>query len=323
MLRCSRFLPALAAAFLYALVAPLSILVRMGGSGWHWVWNDPAFGFFMVAIFPFAVAVFSCVVRIDLLEKATTSFSRLAIPILVFVAMLGLLIPGVRVDFKDPTRMRQPYMLQDPVKVQQLSILHDQILGNKDFVERRETREQKRQEYSQSVKGLPISYSMEAIFITSNFINVGFAIAVFCYILLLGVAPEQIEEKTCNHLVFVLAALAVWFPCRAYADWYMNLLDTSWVNTYQAAWILAALLIVACFVLALKMVSGSLYHRFVIPIGATSAILCALAALKPQLLTQAALDISSFSPVFRIALVIIVVALLFYVSSSIHQSQRG
>jgi len=321
--KCSRFTPALIVSFLYALVAPLSIVIRMKSLGWHWVWNDPAFGFFMVCVFPFAVAVFSCVVRTTLIRKAVSSFSRLSIPIILFAGMLALLIPGIKADFNDPARVRQPYMLRDTAKAAELSALHDRILADRDFIAKKEGREHERQLYSQAVKGLPLSRPMIVIFMISNFINVGFAITVFCYILLLAVYPDQIEERTCNHLVFVLAALAVWFPCRAYADWYMNLMDTSWLNSYQAAWILAVMLVVACFILAMKMVSGTLYHRFVIPVGVTGAILGGLAAVKPQLLTQAALDISSFSSVFRLALVLVVVALLFYISSSIHQSQQG
>jgi hypothetical protein len=121
--------------------------------------------------------------------------------------------------------------------------------------------------------------------------------------------------------VFVIVSMAVWFPCRAYAEWYMNLSDMSWINTYQAAWVLAFLLLVACVILAVKMTSGSFYQRFVIPDGAISAVLAVLAAFRPQLLSKVALDLSSFQPVFKTGFALIVVALLFYISSSIHQKQ--
>src|SRR5262249_28511864 len=150
---------------------------------------------------------------------------------------------------------------------------------------------------------------------TSNFINVGVGVAVFCYILLLALLPAPIDEKTCNHLVFVLAAFAVWLPCRAYAEWYMNLADAGWVNTYQAAWVIVLLLAIACVILALKMVPGTLYHRFVIPTGVISAIVGVIAAIKPRLLSRIALDLAFFDPLFKTAFVLILVTLIFYIAN--------
>ena len=307
-------IPALLTAFVYSLVVPACIIIRLGGLGWHWILNEPAFGVFMVVVFPFAFAVFSCIVNIDLLRSAVTSLSRLSIPVILCGAMLFLLVPGIRDDTNGPGRGRQPYMLKDPAKMREFAAFHDRIFQERNF-------DAQRQLYQRTIASIPLSPAMKAVFMISNFINVGFGVAVFCYILLLAVSPAQIEEKTCNHLVFVLAAMAIWFPCRAYAEWYMNLSDTSWIHTYQAAWILAVLLVVACVVLALKMANGSLYHRFVIPAGAVSVVLGAIAALKPKLLTQAALDVSTFNSTFMFAFVLILAALLFYVSSSIHQQR--
>ena len=78
-----------------------------------------------------------------------------------------------------------------------------------------------------------------------------------------------------------LPALIATFPCRAYADWFINLTDFSWISTYAAAWVLVGLFVVAAVILALRMNEGSLYHRFVLPTGVLSAILGAIAALIP------------------------------------------
>jgi hypothetical protein len=310
--KCSRFVPALIVTFAYALIVPISILVRMGRTGWPWVWNETAFGFFMVLVFPFAAAVFCCVIRTDLLKRAVMPFSRLNIPAVLFVAMLLLVLQGLGTDFNDPNRLRQPYLLSGPAKVQEFAALHDKIFQDRDFGAGREI-------YKNETSSLPLSHTMRRLFEICNFVDVGFGVTVFCYILLLALLPEQIDEKSCNHLVFVLACLAVWFPCRAYAEWYMNLSDTSWINTYQAAWVLAFLLVVACVILAIKMTTGSLYHRFVLPAGAISAILGGLAAFHPQWLSQGAVDLSAFQPVFKTGFALAAVALLFYISSSIHQ----
>lgn len=312
MLKCSRFAPALTVTFLYAVIVPLSILIRMGRAGWPWVWNETAFGFFMVLVFPFAVAVFCCVFRMDLVKRAVTRPSKLNIPVILFGVMLFLVFRGLGPDFNDPARVRQPYLFSDPAKVQEFAALHDKVFEDRDFGSGREV-------YKNETYRLPLSPPMKRLFIVCNFINVGFGVMVFCYILLLALVPEPIDEKSCNHLVFGIASLATWFPCRAYAEWYMNLSDTSWINTYQAAWVLVFLLLVACVILAIKMTSGSLYHRFVIPIGVISGILGGLAAFRPQWLSRAALDLSSFDPVFKTGFALIVVAFLFYISNSIHE----
>src|SRR5438067_237430 len=87
MVRCSRFLPALIVSWLYAMVVPVAILTRVGAPGWLLIWNEPAFGFFMVTIFPFTVAVFSCVIRIDLLKQALRNLSLRTLPTIIFCVM--------------------------------------------------------------------------------------------------------------------------------------------------------------------------------------------------------------------------------------------
>src|SRR5271169_427564 len=101
--------------------------------------------------------------------------------------------------------------------------------------------------------------------------------------------------------------------CRAYAEWYMNLTDTSWISTYAAAWVLAFLLVGASAILALRMVEGALYHRFALPVAAASAIVAGIAAMKPKLLSQIALGIASFDPVFLAGFAITAIAVLFYI----------
>ena len=314
MLRCSRFIPALLIAFVYALIVPLSILARMGRAGWPWVWNETAFGFFMVVVFPFAVAVFCCVVRLDLLKRAVMRFSNLSMPVILFAIMLIFLCIGVKADFYGPGRTRQPYVLRDATSMQELAALHDQIFRDKNFGTGWKI-------YNDRILNLPLSSKMSLLMETCNFINVGVGIAIFCYILLLGINPEPINEKICNHLVFVLAAFAVWFPCRAYAEWYINLSDTSWIRTYQAAWVILGLLFVGCIILALKMTPGSLYHRFVIPGGAVTAALGTIAAVHPRWLSAVAVTFASFQPMFKTCFALIVVTLLYYISNSIHQRQ--
>jgi hypothetical protein len=204
-------------------------------------------------------------------------------------------------------------MFQDPAKVLAVANLHDQIFANRSF-------ESGGQSYRQEVSGTSdLSHPMVCLFLACNFINVGFGVVVFCYILLCSI-DGKIEETPCNHLIFVITALAIWFPCRAYADWYMNLTDTSWISTYAAAWVLAFLLVGASAILALRMVDGTLYHRFALPAAAASAIIVAIAAIKPKLLGQSALAIAAFDPVFLAGFAITAIAILFYISSSIHQT---
>lgn len=323
MVRCSRFLPALAIAFVYATIAPISILLRMGSSGWRWILNDTAFGFFMLIAFPFAVAVFSCVVDLRLIKRSFTELSVLTFPLIQFVVMLAVLSWGVYLDLVDaPTageshRIRQPYMFQDTAKMRELVDLHTKGFASKDLPKAAA-------EYKQRATAGDMHWAraMFVIFFASNFFNVAFGIAVFCYIVLASVAG-RIGADVCNHLVFVLAALALWFPCRMYADWFINLSDFSWLASYAAAWILLVLFVVGAFVLALRMNEGSLYHRFVIPTTVISAVLAALAAWKAPLLTKIAIAFEGYHPIFRMSFALIVISLLFYVSSTIHERARS
>lgn len=309
---CKRFVPVFVIILTYALIVPISILGRMGHDGWRWIWNEPAFGFFMVAIFPFSVAVFSCVVNFDLVREAVSSVSRFNVPVILYLVMLVVLIRGVYLDFYDPNRLRQPYLLADHSTMVEMATLHDRVFDTRNFHTGRE-------QYLNGVKNQPLSKPMARLFMVSNFINVVFGVTVFCYMFLLTLKPEKIGERTCNHLVFVISTLAVWFPCRAYADWYLNLADVSWIGTYQAAWILLILLVVGCIMLAAKMVEGTLYHRYIIVAGAASAVIGALAVFKANLLTSVALNIANFDPTFKAGFVLIAIAFLFYLSSSVHQ----
>jgi hypothetical protein len=260
MLRCSRFLPALIIAFVYACVAPISILAKMHSAGWHWVWNDTVYGFFMLMVFPFAVAVFSCAVDVSLITRAVTNLSKITVPVLIFAIMIALLPNGIHKDSLDPHRVSQPYMFRDASKIAELDAIHERAFASKDFG--KETTAYRLA--ASDTKAL--SQAMERVFFVCNFINVGFAIAVFCYILLVSI-EGKIGADVCNHLIFVLVAMAVWFPCRAYADWYINLTDLSWLPNYAAAAVLGVLFIGAGVILALRMVEGSLYHRFAVPGG--------------------------------------------------------
>lgn len=309
---CKRFVPILVGVFLYALIVPTAILARMGSAGWHWIWNDPAFGFFMVAVFPFSVAVFSCVVDTELLRNSFSHVSRLNVAPALYLIMLVVLIRGVYLDFYDEHRLRQPYLLADDSKMMELARLHDHVFDTKDF-------ESGRKLYESGTHNLVLSRPMARLYMISNFFNVVFGVSVFCYLFLLTLKPERIGERTCNHLVFVISTLAVWFPCRAYADWYLNLSDTSWIGTYQAAWILLILLVAGCSMLAAKMVEGTLYQRYVVVAGAISAVITALAVFKGKLLSRAALNIATFDPTFKVGFVLIAAAFLFYLSNSVHQ----
>lgn len=310
---CKRFIPALFITFGYSCLVPFAIRIRMGTQGWHWIWNDLAFGFFMVCVFPFAVAVFCCIVEPSLIRKGCSLKSRQGMALLIFVVMVVVVGRGVFVDFNDQSRVRQPYMFKDAAKMNTLARIHDQAFSTRDF-------SVSTQLYRKAAVGSrgDLSTPMVWLFLICNFINVGFAVLVFCYILLAAV-DGRIAERTCNHLVFVLTSLAVWFPCRAYADWHMNLTDMSWVANYAAAWVLAALLLAACLIIALRMVEGTLYHRFVIPATAVSVVFGTLAAIKPKLLSQAALALSGFDAVFLAGFALVIVATLYYISTLVHQ----
>lgn len=320
MLRCTRFLPALLIAFAYALIAPLSILARMHSRGWRWIWNDTAFGFFMVVVFPFAVAVFSCVVDVDLLKQSVARVSKLTIPVAIFVVMIGVMPRMVYLDLKDVHalkpevhRLPQPYMYRDAKKMMDLDAAHERAFLSSDLAKAAA-------EYKtlSSAASRDFSPAMFTIFFACNFINVAFGVALFCYILLVSVAGK-VGSDACNHLVFVLAAAAVWFPARGYADWFINVGDFSWISTYQAAAVMLFLFTVGCILLALRMVEGTLYHRFVLPAGAITAVIGSLAAFKPHWLSKTALTFEGYDAIYRIGLALVVVALLFYISSTVHQ----
>jgi hypothetical protein len=315
MVRCRRFLPALFIAFGYATIVPIAILVRMGAAGWRWVLNDTAFGFFMLLVFPFAVAVFSCVVDAELIKRSFMGWSRVTFALLLFFLMIAVLTRGVYLDFVDSNRVRQPYMFRDSSKMMELATLHAEAFQTKEF-----SKDAAKYRDIAKTGDVALQRAMATVFLISNFVNVSFSITVFCYILLLSLSG-RIGAGICNHLVFVLAAMAMWFPARAYADWFINLTDFSWISTYAAAWVLLVLFVVGAFVLALRMNEGSLYHRFVVPTAAISGIVGTIAALKPQWLSKTALALEGYDPIFRTGLALIVIALMYYVSSTVHERE--
>jgi len=127
-----RFLWALVIVLLYACIIPASIRMRMGPDGWHWIWNDLAFGFFMVGVFPFAVAVFSCIVNPQLLRKVIRFPSKQFAVLVLYGTMLFLLVFGVISDLNDSHRARQPYMVKDNARMARLAQLHDQAFKSND-----------------------------------------------------------------------------------------------------------------------------------------------------------------------------------------------
>ena len=326
----SRFFPALIASFLYACIVPAAIRLRMGPQGWHWIWNDPAFGFFMVLVFPFAAAIFACLIDLSLVQKTLKLKSKHFVVLCIYSLMLVFVGYGAYLDMvnqcsdMNQCRVRQPYMFKDAAKMNRLAQLHDQTFKSGTFdigvVEYRKASVSNKDD---------LSPTMFWIFIVCNFVNVAFAVSVFCYILLASIdeivdpatnqlKPKEIDDRTANHLVYVITAFAIWFPCRAYADWYMNLNHMSWMATYEAAWVLLFLLFMACVILAIKMVEGTLFHKFVVPASAFSAVIGALAAFRPELLSRSALALSGFDPIFRGALALIALSLLYYVSTIVH-----
>jgi hypothetical protein len=321
MVRCSRFLPALLITFAYAWIIPVAILLRMHSAGWQWISNDFAFGFFMLLVFPFAVAVFSCAVDVNLLKRAITPpLTKITIPVAIFVIMLFMMPRMVYRDLRDVNcrnlaihRVQQPYMYQDATKMKQLGQLHEQAFRSSDLQKASEAYRAKTCEGNNND-----STAMLVIFFICNFMNVGFGVTVFCYILLVSV-EGQIGTTVCNHLVFVLAALAVWFPSRVYADWYINLGDLSWIPKYQAAAVISLLFIAGSVILALRMVEGTLYHRFALAAGGITAIGGAIAAIKYDLFKKIAATLEQYDPIFRVGFALIFVAFLYYTSSTIHQ----
>jgi hypothetical protein len=326
----SRFLPTLVITFLYACIVPAAIRLRMGHQGWHWIWNDLAFGFFMMGVLPFAAAIFACLVDLSLLRKALIVKSKQFVVLCIYAFMMVLVSFGVYSDMMnecknaEQCRVRQPYMFKDVVKMNRLAELHDQTFKTDAF----DTGVAEYRKASLSNKS-DLSSAMFWLFIVCNFLNVGFAVTVFCYILLASVDEvdeladgtskyKQIDDRTANHLVYVITALAIWFPCRAYSDWYMNLNHMSWLSSYAAAWVLFALLVAACIVLAVRMVDGTLFHKFAIPAGAISAVIAALAAFKPVLLSRTALALSGFDPIYLGGFALIAIALLYYISTVVH-----
>jgi hypothetical protein len=310
---CSRFYPTLAIAFVYALVIPSSILLRMGASGWAWILNDPAWGLFMLAVFPFAVAVFCCIVDVELLMRSVTNLSQLTGIVVILAAMLLVVARGVVSDMRDTHRARQPYMLSDSHEMDRLAKLHADAFESGGSTLNAES-------YVAQAR-LPINKlnsNMVRLFSICNFINVSFGVFVFCYILLASV-NGPIARKSCNHMIFTLVALATWFPMRAYADWFINLTDMSWVSTYAAAWVMALLLVVSCFILAMRMLKGSLYKQLAIPAASVSAVIAAIAAIKPAILSRAALAIARFDPIYTVGLALALISFLYYASMSVHQ----
>ncbi len=327
MIDCTRFVRTIFVAFAYACLEPLLIIIIMGSAGWYWILNDTAFGFFMMFVFPFAIAAFACVFDPSVVKGAIRPFSRRTVPIIVFGLLMAVLARGVHNDIKqtltlaDGQRLPQAYMFRDSAIRTQLNSVYAQAFKshqlNSGLAEYRKVL---------SHNPPPSTLMIGAISIF-NFINAGCGVAVFCYVWLLatplrgpdGLRQEKIPPDVTNHLIFTITAFAVWFPCRAYADWHMNFGTVDWLRSYTAAIVLAVMLLACCFIVGFNMAAGSLYARFVAPVGVTASLLGAVAAWKPWVLPSIARSFSSWDAVFQIATGMLFCIVVFYVSSTIHQ----
>lgn len=337
MVVCSRFKPALLITFLYALLAPLIIWLRMGSAAFYWIGNETAFCFFMPFIFPFAVAVLACVFQPRLFLDALRSRSNRIVPIAVFFIALGLNVVGVANDMKprpsmtgEVQRLRQPYMVRDAALMWQLNSIHTTAFATGSLpTGKQQYATLLREHLAPGQADPPLSLPMVAAFSGFNFINVGFGILLLCYIIFLAIPVQQplgqpfsdkISEPVTNHLIFVITALFLWIPCRIYADWHMNFGTFDWWSSYTALFVIAIGLVACCFVLAFNMASGSLYTRFVIPAAAMTTACGIVFALKPAVIGRVAQNFSGWPAGYQISLGLIFCFVLWYIASTVHQT---
>lgn len=202
---CWRFKPALIIVFLYACPAPLTIWLRMRSASFYWIGNETAFCFFMLFIFPFAVAVFACVFQPFLLVEALRTRSRRLIPMAVFV--IGLCVHGLAVNSDMwPTnmastqvqRLRQPYMVRDKVLMGQLDATHKAAFAANSVPSMINGKQQYVSLLTQNAvpgKSEPLlSIPMVIAFEFFNFVNVGFGILLLCYIIFLAI-PAPVDSQ--------------------------------------------------------------------------------------------------------------------------------
>jgi hypothetical protein len=336
MVLCSRFKPALLITFLYACLAPLTILLRMRGAAFYWIGNETAFCFFMLFVFPFAVAVFSCAFQVQLFAEAVRTRSQRIMPIAAFVIALCLLSVGVKDDMWPPPttvnqvqRLRQPYMVRDAKLMWQLHSIHRSAFATNDLDNgKRQYVSLLRQNLAANSADPSLSMPMVAAFELFNFINVGFGVLVLCYIIFLAipVAPspgqpvsDKIDERVTNHLIFVVTALFLWIPCRIYADWHMNFATFDWWSSYTALLTIVIGLVACCFVLGFNMASGSLYKRFVVPAAAMATVCGIVFAWKPGVIAIVAQKFSLWPTAFKISAGFIFCFVLWYVADTVHQ----
>ena len=337
MVVCSRFKPVLLITFVYACLAPLTIWLRMRSSAFYWIGNETAFCFFMPFIFPFAVAVFACAFQPQLLLDALRTRSNRVVPIAVFVIALFLHGVGVLQDMNPPAsavnevqRLRQPYMVRDAGLMWRLDSIHRTAFATNSLTNGRQLYTTLLREHRAANQADPVLLKPTvAAFDLFNFINVGFGILLFCYVIFLAIPVERavglpvsdkIDEPVTNHLIFVVTALFLWIPCRIYADWHMNFGTFDWWSSYTALFIIVIGLVACCFVLGFNMASGSLYKRFVIPAAALTPACGIVFAWKPTVIAAVARNFSAWPTASKIALGLMFCSVLWYIASTVHQT---
>ena len=84
--------------------------------------------------------------------------------------------------------------------------------------------------------------------------------------------------------------------------------------------VLGILLVGCCFIIGFNMAAGSLYTRFVAPAAVIASSIAGVAAWKHEILEAIAGNFSSWDAVYKIGAAVVILALVFYVSSTIHQT---
>jgi hypothetical protein len=290
----------------------------MGAAGWKWIVNDPAYTFFCIFLLPFVAAAFSCRIEISFLKRLLRPSG---LSVLLWV-ILGIGVSSAVVyAFRDVARPPvPPFMFADERRTG-LDALHEQILSMVFHEDSEEQRKEQEDAYRKIATGngtMAKSASYYTIALTSA-LNGMFVVFIgwylFCEAMILG--RQAVND---DHVTFIITVLALWFPCRAYAEWYRDFGSMRWMENYDIFWVLAMLLVM--MILVLKLASEVQTGMLVSNLRWVSVILvsgiAALAKIKPEIIKEALRGIYNFGVLFQITLGLMCVSFLLFVFNSIH-----
>jgi hypothetical protein len=279
-------------------LVPAGILASMGGRGWRWLANDPTYSLWCLLLLPLAVASFSCHFDETVLRAALRDPNwGLALCGLAAFGIIGIGIVTWE-DVTDPRRPAPPYYFSGRAN-EQLDQLHQYIFSfnqsnnqtenkGKPAADIDKERRALREEYDALARAGGEKTVVYSILAAADCWNAGFVVFVIWYLIAQrAITRGRLDLLNNRHLLFIAVILSLWFPFRAYSEWFIRFGSLAALAEYQVMIVCGALLIIGVSVMVLSSWASSknLIRALRLAGAALVGLISYLVAIKPDIVT--------------------------------------